>query len=204
MKQIKTSVWLVFIVMMMFPLSLAAQEKARQAPSIPAVPALFGGTFSLIDHNGWAKTDQDFNGKLLLVSFGYINCPTICPTKLMAISTSLDMLGDLSDQVQPVFITIDPDRDSPEKLRKYLNKIDPRVLGLSGSETEISRVAKAYRAYRLKVITDDRDPENYLVNHTSITFLMDKVGKFQTLFTQTTKPDVMAQVLRRYLGNDFK
>jgi len=204
MKHAKPSVWLIFTVVVLFPVLLAAQEKAEQAPSQPTNSALFGGTFSLIDHNGLAKTDQDFKGKFLLVSFGYINCPTICPTKLTTVSAALDIIGVLSDQVQPIFITIDPNRDRPENLRSYLNKIDPRVLGLSGSEADIANIAKTYRVYRLKVITDGRDPENYLVNHTSMTFLMDKDGQFQTLFTQTTKPEVMAQVLRRYMGSHSK
>jgi len=119
-----------------------AHGPAPASPPPAGLSALFGGPFSLIDHSGRPRTDKDFPGKFLLISFGYTRCPNICPLDLSAMATALDMLEQAGERVQPLFITIDPARDKPAVLQGYVLKFHPRLIGLGGSEAQISRVAK--------------------------------------------------------------
>ncbi len=167
---------------------------------IPQIGALFGGAFSLVDHDGRVRTDRDFHGRFILINFGYTNCPDICPTDLTTMASAIDTLGDHGDEVQPVFVTIDPARDTPQKLKEYLPNFHPRLIGLSGTEKQIRNVAKVYRIHRSKVIVEGALPEDYLATHSSMTFLMAPDGKFVTLFAYGTDPKFMANAIRKYLA----
>lgn len=162
---------------------------------------LFGGPFDLIDHHGKARTDQDFQGQFMLLFFGYTYCPDICPTNLQALSAALDMSApDVAGRVQPLFVSIDPDRDRPEVLKDYVSHFHPRLLGLTGTEAQVRRIAKAYRIHRSKVVTDATAPaDDYLVNHSSLTYLMAPDGSFLTIFPHDTPADKIATALRRYV-----
>ena len=163
-------------------------------------PLTLGGPFSLLDHQGRERTDKDFRGRFLLVYFGYTNCPNICLSGLRALSEALVLLGEEADRVQPLFLTVDPARDKPKNLKRFIKLFHPRLVGLTGSESQVREVASAYRVYRAKVILPDAPKEDYLVTHTPNTYLMGPDGTFVALFPHDTEPEVLARALRRYLS----
>jgi len=180
------------------PVSAAEQETALP----PALSSLFGGSFSLRDQNGGIRTDRDFRGKYMLVFFGYTYCPTICPTNLEHMAWALEELGADADRVQPIFITIDPERDTPELLSDYVRSFGPSFIALTGSERDIAKVAKQYRIHRVKVMPEGSDPGDYLVDHSSLTYLMGPDGTFITLFPHNTPGDEMARRIGAYLASE--
>jgi protein SCO1/2 len=153
--------------------------------------ALVGGAFSLVDHTGARVTDATFRGKYMLIFFGFTYCPDICPTELQVISAALDELGPKGAAIQPIFITVDPERDSPETMKAYVANFHPRMVGLTGSMEEIANVAKAYRVYFKK----SGEGDAYLMDHSSIVYLMDKEGKFLKHFTYSADAKVLAKGL---------
>ena len=124
-----------------------------------------GGAFALIDHTGAPRTDRDFRGKLLLIYFGFTYCPDICPTDLQNIGLAIDQLGAAGDKVQPLFITVDPERDTPEHLAQYVQMFHPRLIGLTGDSAAILAAADAYKVYYAKVPNERGD--DYTVDHTA-------------------------------------
>jgi protein SCO1/2 len=153
--------------------------------------ALVGGPFSLVDQNRARVTDQTYRGKYMLIFFGFTYCPDVCPTELQVMSAALDELGPKGDAIQPIFITVDPERDSPETMKAYVANFHPRMVGLTGNLNEISAVAKAYRVYFKKSGAGDA----YLMDHSSIVYLMDKEGKFLKHFTYSTDAKALAKGL---------
>jgi len=160
--------------------------------------ARVGGPFSLTDHTGKRVTDQDFRGRYMLVYFGYTFCPDVCPASLQVISSALDQLGPLADNITPVFITMDPERDTPEKLSLYLKSFHPRLIGLTGTQAEIASALKAYRVYAKKV-PDEQDPKNYTMDHSSVVYLMGHGGDLVTFVADSTKLDALVGQLRKAL-----
>ena len=180
---------------------LIASSHAAQ-PTLPLLSNIFGGPFSLIDQDGHPRTDRDFRGKYMLIFFGYTFCPTICPVNLQHGADAMAALGNKADQVVPIFISIDPARDTPRVLKDYLANFGRRYIGLTGSEQQIAKVAKAYRIHRRKVLPEGTASKNdYLVDHSSITYLMGPDGKFITLFPHNTPGAVMARRITRYLAS---
>jgi protein SCO1/2 len=168
----------------------------------PALSSLFGGSFSLIDQEGVRRSNEDFLGSHLLVSFGYTRCPTICPTDLETVSAALDILDRKSLRVQPLFVSVDPAVDRPEVLKAYLVPFHERFIGLTGSDAEVRTAARAYRVHRRRVALDvdsGGGREGYLVDHGSITHLMGPDGKFLTLFPFGTEAEFMAKTIEGYL-----
>jgi len=163
----------------------------NSAASLP-----IGGPFSLTDQYGATRQDSDFRGKLMLVYFGYVYCPDICPTTLAAMSQTLDRLGPEADQVQPIFITVDPDRDTPARLKLYAANFHRRLLALTGSDDQVAAAEKEYRVYAKKVPTENGD---YAMDHTALTYLMSKDGRFVAPFNLKRTPEDAAADLRRYL-----
>jgi protein SCO1 len=156
-----------------------------------------GGPFSLIDQNGVTRTDSDYRGKYLLVFFGYTYCPDVCPTTLAVMKSALDMMGSRADRIVPLFITVDPKRDTPEKLKAYLSSFGPRFIGLTGDESAIAAVAREYRVYY-----QTHPAENggeYTVDHSGIVYLMDGSGAFVANYALDNSPDSMAQDLLKRL-----
>ena len=129
--------------------------------------ALVGGPFSLTDQNGRKVTEKDFRGKYMLVFFGYTYCPDVCPTELQVMSAALEDMGTKADAIQPVFISIDPARDTPDVLKQYVANFHPRLMGLTGTAEEVAAVAKAYRVFYGKV-DGKSDETSYLMDHSSI------------------------------------
>ena len=161
--------------------------------------ALIGGAFTLTDNTGKHVTDQDFHGKYTLVFFGFTSCPDVCPAGLQLIAGALQKLGTKAQLITPIFISVDPQRDTPEKLAAYVKNFDPRLVGLTGTPEEIAAVAKAYKVYYAKVPSKER-PDNYTMDHTSIIYVMDPKGEFVTHFTPSTSVDDMAAKLDKIVS----
>jgi protein SCO1/2 len=155
-----------------------------------------GGPFRLIDQSGRTVTDADLRGHPFLVFFGFTHCPDICPTTLFEVSEVLGKLGPDAERVTALFITIDPERDTPAAMKDYLSSFNPRLVGLTGDAAAIAGVAKAYRVYVKKVPLDNGD---YTMDHTALVYLMDKQGRFVAPFNLKRTPEDAAADLRRYL-----
>jgi cytochrome oxidase Cu insertion factor (SCO1/SenC/PrrC family) len=157
-----------------------------------------GGPFALVDHTGKPRTDADFPGKLLVIYFGYTYCPDICPADLLAISQALDRLGAAAHEVQPIFITIDPERDTVEHLSDYVSAFHKSLIGLTGAPDQIRKVATAYKAYYAKVESDDH--KNYVVDHTAFIYLVGKDGRYLGFLPPSTTPERLGEVIRQQLS----
>jgi protein SCO1/2 len=155
-----------------------------------------GGSFTLVDQNGKTVTNTALEGKWLLVYFGYTHCPDACPTTLNNIALALQDLGKKSDEVRPVFITIDPERDTPQVMKDYVTAFDAPILALTGTAAEVAQAAKNYRVYYAK------HPEaggDYSMDHTSVIYVMDPKGRFTASFTGEEPPAQMAERLKKLL-----
>jgi protein SCO1/2 len=158
--------------------------------------AAVGGPFKLIDQNGKEVSDQDLKGRPFLVFFGFTHCPDVCPTALFDVSQIMRALGPDAERTRALFITVDPERDTPAVLKEYLSSFDPRLTGLTGDPAALAAVAKAYRVYYKKVPLDQG---GYTMDHTAIVYLMDKEGRFVAPFSLKRTTDAAAADLRRYL-----
>ncbi|MCK5932209.1 MULTISPECIES: SCO family protein [Aurantimonadaceae] len=164
-----------------------------------------GGSFTLVDHTGQAVTQDDFEGKYLLVFFGFTYCPDICPTTLGEIAKTMDLLGDDAGAVQPLFISVDPERDTPEVLAEYVAAFHPAIIGLTGTPEQTDAVANAYRLYYEKTSAEGEansssgadDDGSYTVNHQGNTYLMSPEGEYLRHFSYGTPPEDMAASIRR-------
>ncbi|MCJ9706017.1 MULTISPECIES: SCO family protein [unclassified Bradyrhizobium] len=161
-----------------------------------AQPAAIGGPFQLTDQNGKAVTDKNLKGKPTLIFFGYTHCPDVCPTSLFEISEVLRAMGKDADKVNAVFISVDPERDTPATMKEYLSSFDPHLEGLSGDPAETAKVITSYRVYAKKVPTKDGD---YTMDHTALIYLMDRDGRFVSPFNLKRTPEEAAADLKKYL-----
>ncbi len=168
---------------------------SMRAPVATAVSAV-GGPFRLVDQSGKTVTDEDLRGRPFLVFFGFTHCPDICPTTLFEVSEVLRQLGPDADGARALFVTVDPERDTPEKLKDYLSSFDPHLIGLTGAPDAVERVLKAYRVYSKKVPTEGG---GYTMDHTALVYLMDKQGRFVAPFNLKQGPAEAAANLRRHL-----
>lgn len=158
--------------------------------------ALIGGPFELVDQNGNTRTEQDFLGQNLLIYFGYTFCPDICPTELAKMAAAVDMLPEDAN-VTPVFITIDPERDTVDQVKAYVEAFHPRMVGLTGTPEQIDQAAKAYRVYYAK--SESSASTEYLMDHSSIIYFMDTEGEFVAHFTIESTPEQIAERVRNAL-----
>jgi cytochrome oxidase Cu insertion factor (SCO1/SenC/PrrC family) len=181
--------WVISDVLMPDGGALVRRVQTIAAPTI-------GGPFNLVDDTGRPRSDAEFRGKFMLIYFGYTHCPDACPTALQDMADALAKLGPAAAEIAPIFITVDPERDTVQYLKGYAEQFDPHFVALTGSQEQVAAAAKAYRVYYRKA----SDQTDYLVDHTSIVYLMDRDGKFLTHFTHETSPDQMAAALRKYLG----
>jgi cytochrome oxidase Cu insertion factor (SCO1/SenC/PrrC family) len=149
-----------------------------------------GGPFALVDHTGRQRTEADFRGKLLLLYFGFTYCPDLCPTDLQSIGLAIDQLGKAGEEVQPLFVTLDPDRDTPQHLANYVPLFHPRLIGLTGDPSSIRQAARAYKVYYAKVPT---------AGDSGYIYLMDRAGQYLGFFPPGTPPDRMADIIRPLL-----
>jgi len=158
--------------------------------------SLIGGAFTLTSHTGKRVSDSDFRGKYMLVYFGYTFCPEICPTELQAMTEAIDLLGEAGAEVVPILISVDPERDTVEKLKEYVPLFHKNLVGLTGTPEEIAKAAKAYRVYYAKA----GEGANYEMDHSAIIYLMDKDGKYATHFAYGMTPEKMAQKIKAIMA----
>ena len=158
-----------------------------------------GGPFELTDHTGRIRTERDFRGQLMLVYFGFTYCPDICPADLQAIGLALDKLGNDAARVQPLFVTVDPERDTAEHLAEYVKLFHPRLIGLTGSLDAIRKAASAYKVYFAKVAIG-KEANDYTVDHTAFIYLMDRDGNYLGFFPPGTSADRMVEIIRPRLA----
>lgn len=170
---------------------------AGHAPSaVSRAAASVGGPFQLEDQNGKPFSDRDMKGRPFLVFFGYTHCPDVCPTTLFEMSEVLKALGKDADRTGALFITVDPERDTPAQLKDYLSNFDPHLRGLTGDPAAVTVTLKAYRVYAAKVPLKDGD---YTMDHTAAVYLMDKDGHFVAPFNLKQTPQAAADQLRGYM-----
>jgi protein SCO1 len=172
--------------------ALGATAVLTLGPQSNQATASVGGAFTLVDQNGRAVTDRTFLGKPHLVFFGFTHCPDVCPTKLFEISEALRATADKGRDLRALFITVDPERDTPDVLKSYLGSFDDRIVGLTGDRAAIDAAVKAFRAYARKVPLKDGD---YTMEHTALVYLMGKDGRFVGAFNLDRPPEQAAQEL---------
>jgi protein SCO1/2 len=163
--------------------------------------AAIGGPFNLVDSAGRPTSEADFRGRPMLIYFGYTYCPDVCPTELQGMSAALDRLGRLAENIQPLFITVDPERDTAEQLASYCRHFHPRLVCLTGNAEQVAAAAKSYRVFYARTRSQNRDApaNNYLMDHSSYVYLMAADGQYLTHFGPGTDPEVMAERIRVYL-----
>jgi protein SCO1/2 len=160
--------------------------------------ALIGGPFSLVGADGKPVTDRDFRGRYMLIFFGFTHCPDICPAELQVIAQALEKLGDKAKNVVPIFITLDPERDTPAAMANYVKSFGPNFVGLTGSPEAIAAAAKAYRVAYSKV-ENKESAGDYSVDHSALVYLMDPEGRYVTHFSYGLSADQMAEKLGKSL-----
>jgi protein SCO1/2 len=159
-------------------------------------PAAIGGPFQLVDQSGATVTEKSLQGKPSIIFFGFTHCPDVCPTALFEMSEILRAMGKDADRVNAYFISVDPERDSKDAMKDYLSSFDPHLKGLTGDHQAIAKVLSAYRVYAKKVPLKDGD---YTMDHTALTYLMDRDGKFVAPFNLNRKAEEAAADLKKYL-----
>jgi protein SCO1/2 len=182
---------------------LAAGVLGQDAP-VPAAGGVqlpqgmtLGGPFSLTDHTGRAVTEADFADGLMLIYFGFTFCPDVCPTELGTIAAALDALGDDAARVTPVFISVDPERDTPAAMADYVARFHPRMVGLTGTAAQVAAAARAYRVFYAKV--HPPTASEYLIDHSSFIYLVGPDARVRALFRPETAPEAIAQTVRGQL-----
>ncbi|MEM0927729.1 MAG: SCO family protein [Pseudomonadota bacterium] len=178
-------------------LTLAACGDSGPVPGEITLTDAFVADFDLVDHNGEAASDERFEGKPMLIYFGFTHCPDVCPASLSVMTASLDALGSKADQIQPLFITVDPERDTPEALRQHLS-FDDRILGLTGEAEALETARKNLRMFAAKVPLDD-SALGYTMDHQSLFFLIDRQGNAVRAFDDGMDPRVLARAVERWL-----
>jgi len=164
-----------------------------------SVAPAIGGPFSLTDQTGKTVTERDFQGRYMLIFFGYTYCPDVCPTTLSTVAGALDKLGPaFAAKLVPIFITIDPERDTPAVMKTYVEAFSPAIQGLTGSPDDIAKVARAFKVYAAKVKGDS--PEHYTMDHSAILYLMGPDGRFIAHFTHGISAEDLMAGLKKYIG----
>jgi len=176
----------------------AARERLLPTGATSVGRALVGGPFALTDQDGKRVTDKDFRGRYTLVFFGFTMCPDVCPSALQVMAAALEKLGAKGQQLTPVFMTIDPERDTPGQLAGYVKSFHPRLVGLTGTPAEIEAVTKAYRVY-VKKVPDPKSSAGYTFDHSAIIYLMAPDGAYLQHFTHATSVDAMTERLSKLL-----
>ena len=173
---------------------LGSPRKDEPAQTISQTSVQLGGPFVLTDQNGTRKTEADFRGKYMLVFFGYTYCPDVCPTTLAVIRAALDQMGERAERIVPVFITVDPKRDTPDALKTYLSSFGPRFVGLTGTSEEIASVAKEFRVFYRN---HDGEGANYTVDHSGVVYLMKPDGTYLANYSLASSPEAIAADLTK-------
>ena len=178
------------LVLIITGLAAVSSDSARAETTI-------GAAFTLTNQDGKQVSDSDFHGKYMLLFFGFTHCPDLCPTTLLIMSQTIEQLKDDASNVAPIFITVDPVRDTPAVMKKFLGTFNPAIVGLTGDPKEIDKLETGYKTYSTKI--EDKDaPGGYGFDHSGYIYLMDKQGKFLTVFTSDSSPQTIAAKIREY------
>lgn len=197
MSFVKTALLMLLLVAIAVGARIWLLEDGHQAPQ-EAAQQTIGGPFTLLDGNGETVTEANFKGQYMLVYFGYTYCPDVCPTALQVMAQALDQLpAETSAKITPIFISVDPERDTPEHVGQYVTHFYPTLVGLTGSPEQVKAAAAAYRIYYAKVEEKGADPDAYLMDHSAITYLMGPDGAFLSHFGHDTTPEQMAERLAK-------
>ncbi len=174
------------------------QVKLETSAPRDVVAENFGGPFTLTDHTGKQVSDKDFAGTYRLIYFGFTYCPAICPTELAKMAKALGTLGPVGDVITPIFVTVDPERDTKDVMAKYVEMYHPRLIGLTGTPDQIKQTAKAYKIYYAKV--DDPQMTEYTMDHSSFIYFMDPDDNLVAIFRADDSADVIAQTIREKMN----
>jgi cytochrome oxidase Cu insertion factor (SCO1/SenC/PrrC family) len=179
--------------------AIAAYALMSQAPSRGVGTPQVGGPFTMVDHTGQAVSEKTYLGKPMLMFFGFTYCPDVCPTELQVIAAALEQLGPKAADIQPIFVSIDPARDTPAVMKDYVANFGTQFIGLTGTPEQVAAMAKTY-----KVFFEKREnataPDQYLMDHSSTIYLMGADGKFLKHFSYTTDAKVLADGIGDALG----
>ena len=176
-----------------------AWNEANPPTADEAAKAAIESEFTLVDHRGRPVTYEDFLGRWQLFFFGFTHCPDICPTTLGTVAATLDQLGPAADRVAPLFITVDPERDTPEVLAEYVAAFHPRLIGLTGTPEQVRSAVRAFRIYFAKMEMADA-PDGYLMGHSGYIYLMMPEGEFDSVYAEhRDTPDKIAHAIRERL-----
>lgn len=170
---------------------------AQQTGLMPVTDDAFGGPFTLVDQNGTTVTEKDFTGKYRLIYFGFTYCPAICPTELSKITAALNQLGDKGKAIVPIFITVDPERDTAEKMKNYVSLFHPSLVGLTGTPDQIKDVLKHYKIYAAKRQEDGMT--DYTMDHSSFIYFMDPQDRLLRIFKTGDDATAMATEIGQWL-----
>ena len=173
-------------------------ESTRLMSELMSGKGQVGGPFTLLDQTGKKRSLAEFKGQVVLIYFGYMSCPDICPTDLINLAGLLKRLGKESEQVQAIFITLDPARDTPELIGKYVQYFDKRILGLRGTEQQTKEVATKYKTFYEKISLKSNQ---YVIDHTAFIYIVNRAGKYLAFFPPGTSPERMEVMVREALAN---
>ncbi len=201
MRKVRIALWSAVVVAAAVSATLWMTERNQGpvAARLDPEAARFAADFELTDHNGMIQADEDFRGRWMLVFFGFTNCPDVCPLGLATIAQVMDDLDTQGSAVQPLFITVDPERDTPSALASYVPQFGPGILGLSGSAEQIERTAKTFKIYYQK-IEEASSPDGYTMGHTSSFLLFDPQGEFVRIYEYDQEPGLIVADLRERIG----
>ncbi|MGQ4615148.1 SCO family protein [Nocardia sp. R7R-8] len=166
--------------------------------SSSSVRRYISGAFELVDHDGREVSERTYRGHHLLIFFGFTHCKMVCPRALRRLSAVLDRLGPLADRVQPLYVTVDPERDTPEVMKRYLESDYPRFTGLTGSAEQVEQAKKSFRVFSA-IAVDPDDPDDYQMPHSAFTYLLDRDGAYLTHFTDAVEEDELVERLSALL-----
>lgn len=166
----------------------------RPSRKIETAESDIGGSFALIDQNGQAVTEQNYANAYKLVFFGFTYCPAVCPTELQKVALILDDLAEDGDVITPIFVSVDPERDTPEQMKQYVEQFHPRLVGLTGSFEQIEAVKQSFRVYATK--TENEFMDEYMVDHSAFLYLMDQENKMIALYPSTDTAEQIAQDIK--------
>jgi cytochrome oxidase Cu insertion factor (SCO1/SenC/PrrC family) len=187
-----------FILVLLFVFLGEDKKSSRTASDSGAKGTLIGGDFSLTDHHGKAVTNKDYAGKYMLVYFGFTHCPDVCPTDILIMSQTLDELGEDAKKITPIFVTIDPERDTAASMKNYLSNFHPSIIGLTGTDKQIAKAALAYKVFYSRV-KDEGSALDYTMSHSAYTYFQDTEGVYLTHFAHDSKPDDIAKKIKNLI-----
>lgn len=202
LKRVRITAWvLVGSTIALVAISYGLQQFMSPPPTAQqATQSAITGKFSLIDHTGKSVMEQDFQGKWTLVFFGFTYCPDVCPTTLDKVARLMNRLEKDGEKIWPLFISVDPERDKPAVLKKYVAAFHPRIVGLTGTVEQVKAATSAFRVYYAKV-KQKTAPDGYTMDHSAFLYLMNPKGQYQAHFSHNDSVEKIAKRIRGYLGN---